>query len=99
MRCSKNWDFPKQAKRFNGFQIWLEGILNYSYEEGGTIIKHAIKPFRLFDPKLLPLNIRKTYKVSWHPLFNLMTKEIDLSTIDVINAQKVNERYDKGTRT
>ncbi len=79
----KNFEFPARCKLDIGWKLWLQGLpLNQVRGMDGTVQAAPIRPFRKFNPELLPKKIRSTYELHWKPIFKMMELTENLGIIE-----------------
>ena len=64
----KNFIFPNDANISSGWRLWMVGQPAYQYKDKSA----PVRPFRYLNSKFLPKDVRRTYKLHWLPIFELM---------------------------
>jgi len=87
----QNFEFPARCKLDIGWKLWLQGLpSNQIVGTDGKVQAAPIRPFRKFNPELLPKKVRSTYELHWKPIFKMMELTENLAIIEdpgQINAQ------------
>ena len=67
----KNFALPAKTKRRRAWELWIHGQSGFQLEDGSPA---PIPPFRMFDPLLLPKNLRCKFKSEWRPILQKMSQ-------------------------
>ena len=66
----QNCQFPAGVKLRRGWELWMAGMPSHTTKGTPT----PIRPFRLFDVKLLPPKLRQTFKLTYQRIYSLMSE-------------------------
>jgi hypothetical protein len=97
----QDFTFPASTQRRAGWDLWLKGDPSHHSRIGGEWRNTPVRPYRLMDPKHLPLKVRTVFKRSWRPIFQLMEEAPQVSIPrdpSSLDAPKINELYNRGTQ-
>ena len=88
----ENYDLPKDTKRKRAWELWIAGV---TLPDGSKI-----HPFRMFEAKHLPTNVRQKFKVDWKPILKRMELAEGMNLPDdsnFVNSELINSTYDLAT--
>ena len=84
--------FPVDCCRKRAWDMWLLGQPSYRKQNGDIA---PIMPYRLLNPKYLPMKLATKLKVEWKPVLKMMSEAPDLPLMPekIVSSEVVEESY------